>query len=349
MYSKIKLTAASILLCTVWFLTWDVIIFSDTGTVATQPVSIFRQYGGADRKVILSTDSIYSNNDFELSPPFDKQPITEKLFFNKNPNLLLWYFLMLTLSSLSCAFIIPLIGRVASCAREVPDKKLKRIIIFSSFAYCLTVFFIDQGNKFTLSPENIMNLYRVMLKSPTRTMRIIQSPILVAASLSIAGLLLSACRILRLDPNTQDGEDTIASFRKSRNDIGQFLLILGIIVASGSVITTAALRNAINQLFIGNKHIEFVSQDMVYTYSLLLSLFILVIYVPAYFIMANKGKEILERINPFNKEDIQNWASRNVILNEYLGLKSTLKDNITNGLVVISPIASALLSQLIGK
>lgn len=346
-----------IIMYTVWYGSWAFFIFH--GGVRTSPHNerlLFTQYAPMGQKTTLHQDTIYFNDNFLLARDsadrhtticVANQPVG--IFFNKNPQILLWLFLMISLSSISCAFVLPLIDKVGDNMLETRSRNKSILIIIGSLLFSTLIFWINRGNNYVYNGEDIMNSLKIVLNFPSWVLIGLIIPVFTVAFLCISGLLLSAYTMHNLLSGSKNGDQTMQEFRRLRNDMNQFLIILGIVVASGSVITTSALRSGINHLFIGNKNFEFFPIEFVYIFSLVYTLFIVVIYVPMYYIVANTGKAILDRVNPFSLESLTEWNSKKIILEEQLGLNVTLKQNLSAALVVISPLISALLSQLLGK
>ena len=272
-----------------------------------------------------------------------------QIFYNRNPQILLWLFLIITLSSVSFAFIAPLIYKLSARIKALPQKHLAVSIILGVFLFTSLLFVLDQGNSYTYTAKGIMSDMKILFKYPTQTFLILLLPVFIVGSLCISGILLTAYSTSNLIPSHTNKEQLVDTFRQLRNDMNQFLLILGLLAASGSVITTSALRNSINHFLIGSSPFELIPVEIVYVYSLLFTLFIVVAYIPAYYTMTNTGKKIAETLNPFSLSALPDWNTKKIILEEHLGLKATLKENLSSALIVISPLVSALISQLIGK
>lgn len=340
-----------IAICTGWFVSWTLYVI-DRGMI----VEPHRGYVIFGRPSIttpdrLASDTLIYNDALELTqgPDPAKTAINRqyRFFFNKNPYTLMYLFFMATLSSISFAVIFPLFNKVFRAAKECGNSLTNATIIVGSIVFALVLFMIDQKNAHTYDPIGMMAHFSIMLRSPWRTSMLLQLPVLLAGILCIIGLLLSAWNIEHLPRTTTAG--TIADYRRLRNEISQILLILGILVASGSVITTSALRQAINGMFISRDNFELFPREIVYIYALLYTIFIVLVYVPVYYILVNKGKEILDNLNPISMNGLPVWNTNRAILDDYLGLKTTLKENLSSALVVISPLLSGILSQLIAK
>jgi hypothetical protein len=346
-----------IIIYTLWYAAWAFFMFN--GGARTSPHNeplVFTQYAPTGKSNILHQDTIYFNDSFSLARipgiqntmrGFKNQSVG--IFYNKNPQILLWLFLLISLSSVSCAFVLPLLGKVGECMHKAPTRSKSNRIIIGSFLFSILIFAINRGNYYVYNGEDVMKNMEVILQYPFWTIIGLVIPVFIVAFLCIGGLLISAYTVHNLLSGSKSGDQTIEDFRRIRNGMNQFLIILGIVVASGSVVTTSALRNGINHLFIGNKNFEILPVEFVYIYSLVFTLFIVVVYVPIYYIVTNTGKAILERVNPFSVESLTEWNIKKTILEEQLGLNVTLKQNLSAALVVISPVISAILSQLLGK
>src|SRR5215467_9448038 len=116
----------TVVIFTVWFLVWLMIMLHATITKSPGKPYNFVQYKDASNKNLLYLDTIYINNYFEITGIKDSNDVTmpNSIFFNKNPKTLLWYFLLITLSSLSCAFLVPLINKVGVIMRDLNKPKV---------------------------------------------------------------------------------------------------------------------------------------------------------------------------------------------------------------------------------
>lgn len=299
----------------------------------------------------LHSDTLYYRDTVGLDqgPAKAKADFGKKrFFFNENPDILLWFFLLASLSSISIAFALPLLVRLRESIRRGDSSRAAWVMIGVACMYCLALFLVDQGNPYTFSPIRAMEDLNIVLRQPNPALLCLQLPVLIDGILCTSGLLICARDMAKLskDPVV---EDRIANYRRLRNACNQYLLILGILVASGSVVTTSALRQAINGMFISQSKFELIPQEMVYIYSLMYTLFIVVVYVPVFYIQQNAGRSIVDQLSPMDLNKLEDWQVRKNILEEHLGLRTKLKESLSSALVVISPLVSALLSQLVGK
>lgn len=347
--TKFKTTILSVVLCTCWFIGLGFFLINyGTHFGPHTYYSIFVQNPDKIGKPSVIRDTIFFNDNFFLTRP-EVIIGPARLFYNKNPFILLWHFLGITVSSISMAFIWPLFKKVKDSISEMKRRRDAIWIILGAFLFAFFLSIFDNGNAHLMTPWDAMRNFQVILKYPLLTICLLAIPSFVVAVLCVSGLLLSAYNIYRLPEYVGNNDQIIYDYRRIRNNINYFLLILGLAVASASVITAAALRSALSNLFLGNSHIDFFPSQIVYIYSLTYALFITIVYVPVYFIMTSAGGTILEKINPFNVNHLGEWNQSKNILEEYLGLKATLKENLSAGLIVISPVVSGLVSQLISK
>jgi hypothetical protein len=354
--SAFKLALSAIICCTVWFSAAALLIMHfDLQTTAHTSFLVFHQYQDQAGPKAKGNDTIRFNDNFVLSQAYrGKDSVlmkdkTHEIFFNRNPRMLLWIFLIISLSSISFAFIAPLIGKIAENVGELNDKWKSFYILAGSFAFSTILFLLDKGNQFTYVADNIMGDLRIIFKYPHDTIFVLLLPVIIVGALCLSGIVLSAFNIYNLNTRPAGKNETIDAFRRIRSGMNFYLLILGILVASGSVVTTSALRRCLSQMLVADAPFELMPTEIVYVYSLMFTIFIIVVYVPSYYIMTNTGKAILDKLNPFSSHDLTLWNSNKAILEDHLGLKVSLKENLSNALVVISPLASALISQLLGK
>ncbi|NJO01109.1 MAG: hypothetical protein HC880_04880 [Bacteroidia bacterium] len=86
--------------------------------------------------------------------------------------------------------------------------------------------------------------------------------------------------------------------------------------------------------------------EFVYVYGLTNTLFIVVIYVPIYYVAHRKGYELMTTLNPFQANEVEAWQKQQGTWEDFLKLKITLVETIRVSFFLLAPFIGSVLSAL---
>ncbi|MFC2104353.1 hypothetical protein ACFLS4_03260 [Bacteroidota bacterium] len=286
----------------------------------------------------------------------EKEGLTKKkLFYNHNPKFLVWVFLFSFLNAISLGLIIP----VYLFIRQFVEKyNISKKVYNNQFKIALLIVILVgiipflSANYLTSTAE-LMKYLDVLLDKPLGAIYpLLLIPHILALTCFWGILCLN--RIVN-DINLEKKDDKISINRKLvqlshiNKRLNKFLIILGLVIGSGSVITSNALKNAFNATFIAqdNYKMDMFPDELMIVYSLVYILFIILVYSPVYLNIKGKYQSFIENLNPINIEKIDDWKVMQKTIDEHYGLKNTLFENLKIGFFILAPVLSNLFSNMV--
>ena len=295
-------------------------------------------------------DSIKINDNHQLSYLDKKnrwqQVSSSETFLNKNPNFLLYVFFLSLSMSVSIILIGPLIKKTKTHLTMLRNKE---IIVFSLLSALFTaiMFIISNIIPYAWEPQQIINNLNIFLTQPIIIMMTFLTPLLILTSICIFGILGISVAIKNLKFSLENRNEFLKLFINYKTLLNEYVMILGTITASGAIVISSTLANAINDCFPQNALIKFVPSEFVYLYGLSFTSGILLIYIPVYAYLIEKGKMFLSEVNPMDFEGLEQWNKKNNIYAQLLGIHMDLWEGLKISLRVLFPLITSILASII--
>lgn len=162
---------------------------------------------------------------------------------------------------------------------------------------------------------------------------------------ALCGLVLARYRVEDI-PSDLPLQDTTAVFVETRRDLRGFLFIAGAAVGLATVGTVTLQRAVVPGFFDANQ----VPSTVGVGYGALLSGLLLILYVPAHLSVADACRRVqdsvfdLRRMPLPTEAEFQDWLERRESLGRLLLLHTRLIQDLQDGLVILAPLLSGLLS-----
>ena len=147
-----------------------------------------------------------------------------------------------------------------------------------------------------------------------------------------------------------DEKRTVEFIQKYLNyrNILQICLVTAGIILSLNPIITAAYVSTWKEIGVFTEA-TFPAQGII-IYGLIITLVLILIYVPTYFNLTNVGRELRDVRYPFppQLDDLKNVMEKRKTLDELLQTNIGITENLKNGIFTLSPLISGLIAGLLG-
>jgi hypothetical protein len=145
-------------------------------------------------------------------------------------------------------------------------------------------------------------------------------------------------------PDLKWFEERASEFDLLNRGLNNAVITLAVIVAL-TVLSLVALSTSINNTVLASRDFPLVPDSLSIVYGLLLSLFLGILYVPVYLVLAVQNKHLRSLFDthlPTNSDNAE-WSKR---VSDLIDMKNPSKDNFKLVLTILSPLITSLLPQL---
>jgi len=258
---------------------------------------------------------------------------SRNMFFNNNPKYLVWISSIVIQPVIWAVLLFPVTAIIIKLKEELkPEMNLlpSFILLLTSFVIFILITYLT-FEKYFVRPESMIVDHLLKFRTITTIGQIVGLYYLFGAV-----LISKVCM-----KNISDKNYSISNYRRLRSYLDAIINFTGIIFSLG-VIASILQSKALND---ENKF----PAEFIISFGMMNSLIILLVFLPAHFILLYYGRQILENkytIKDSNSEaeiellNKQNEVSKN--LNLSLGLTQTFK----TALVILSPVISSLIPKL---
>ena len=227
--------------------------------------------------------------------------------------------------------------------------KVIGVLITSAMMYLLVILalLLMSARVFTLPSSDFLNelnnrFYVVYFYSALGFLPVMFSIILI----NYLAWILSA-DIPVVNSDEKKTVEFIHTYLYYRNILQICLVTSGIILSLNPIIT-AAFMSIWKE--IGVFTVETFPSQGIIIYGLLITLMLILIYVPTYFNLTNVGRELRDARYPYPQQldDLKGIMEKRKTLDELLQTNIGITENLKNGIFTLSPLVSGLIAGLFG-
>lgn len=271
----------------------------------------------------------------------------EKLYFHRNPALLIWTVLISVMVALAFSLTAVVL---AELGRLIRDHRIesKRVAAYlgATLLVAAAVSAVVHRSDYFATPRLWMEWLSVLLHNPTAVLWTAIVIGFLPAVLALCGQLLVSAATERLaPPSDNDSPESLERladrFERLRGTLRLFLMTVSILVVM-SVLTTDALRQALKNVVTG-QGVELFPPQFVYMYGLFFAIILASFYLPVYYQLRAHGRWLIERIRAGElpeRTDAKSSLQR-------LQLHESALDNLKTALSIVAPLLSSFLPELI--
>lgn len=231
----------------------------------------------------LKADSIMANS--EIQPEVARILPFESLYFNYNPEFLIWIVLSAMMFSGSMAFFLVMKDQIGYLMKVFRLKTTDLIVTGLASALIVAIIgYINSGNSNFSSLIQLAETFQILLADPHCIYYFILFAISVGGT-GIAGVLMISFCAGKLETHAKVkftetvSQKHLANFQLLKRSLNLFLTCITVLTVF-FIVTTNALRTAITHEITVN--IPLFPVQVVYVYGLICSAFLAILYVPVY-------------------------------------------------------------------
>lgn len=283
-----------------------------------------------------------------INYPFEPQT----MFFNENPQFLLWIFIISILISISFGLLLPIISKMKEIVNEFEIKNSAIFLnTFLSFLIMGFIYFVLNQNQYLIGGSTIMEFHEILLKDPKLIMSSIVLLSFVIPIMGIVGMLIinhsiSLIEIKNLEKIKElEKNVSIKRFILLSKSLDFFLMIMALII-TGAIIATGKLRQSMIAI-IGIEQGLIFPIEFVYIYGAFFTVLLAIIYIPIYNYLQITGKSIEEAVNQLpqgeaKKDGLQSSKIENILKTEHSAI-----DKLKVSFSIFAPILGSILPKLL--
>lgn len=298
---------------------------------------IYRVEISDSTRFILSdvADTIQAELINETNPVVEKRSFSNsQLTFNQNPKLLIWMLLFSSMVAAALGLLAPAIGEIRKVI--LVFKPRKRSYFFNGsiiVVLLLLTGFFGVGNKTEamVTVVTIIEKFEILLSDTTVFAGLIRVTSFCGCT-ALFGMLVVTSSVRQLDAS----ETTAMSQFKILNLALRFFLTAISVLILCAVVTTSLMQQAIEAV-IGFKNYVLFPVDFVYSYGMIFTILLAIVYIPIHFHLQTKGNEIEEALEK---------AGQSPEKVKSLGKESSLK-NLQVLFSILAPALGGIFSEIL--
>jgi hypothetical protein len=261
---------------------------------------------------------------------------SEQIDFVKTPEFLTWFALVCAQVILLCLFINPIRRTIKELRHHIAGNKIK-ITQYLVFVFFLLIFSSIMTRIF------IPTIADLPLPDLRLKLNIITLITIIAVLPTALGIFLVRIGFKNMLDEGHRDQDYIIEYLKYRGYLQKLLWIIGTLL-SLIIITGGALRNI---------HITMekpFDELFVLIYAGYLTMIVVIVYLPAHFILINNAKRILDTYLPLPSVNSDSWLNiyqKRKNLGDMLHVRLSARENLNSMIATFTPLISGIMATLL--